>query len=116
MHARTPASPLACAQCERDARYSEYVAKQPFTNPDVLDGAFKRRIYTRVGRGDITQRLAKQANGAQLQRRAGAWGSAPLHASCMLRHPPPPPPTLPLTHTHTTAGNDFNPLYTLRPL
>lgn len=28
-------------QCEAEARYSEYVTKQPFTNIDVLDEPFK---------------------------------------------------------------------------
>ncbi|GLI63290.1 hypothetical protein VaNZ11_006196 [Volvox africanus] len=49
-------------ECETEARYAEYVGKQPFNNIDVLDDAFKRKIYKRVG-GDVTQRLATNANG-----------------------------------------------------
>ncbi|GFR44543.1 hypothetical protein Agub_g5814 [Astrephomene gubernaculifera] len=49
-------------ECEAEARYYEYVSKQPFTNIDVLDDTFRRKIFKRVG-GDVTQRLATNASG-----------------------------------------------------
>ncbi|KAG2430891.1 hypothetical protein HXX76_009864 [Chlamydomonas incerta] len=49
-------------ESEGEARYSEYVSKQPFNNIDVLDEPFKRKIFKRVG-GDVTQRMASNAHG-----------------------------------------------------
>lgn len=35
-------------QIEREARYHEYVAKQPFKNFDVLDERYRKRIVLRA--------------------------------------------------------------------
>jgi hypothetical protein len=40
---------LGVLQVEREARYMEYVERQPFRSLDVLDAQFLRRIVTRAG-------------------------------------------------------------------
>ena len=50
------------SQIEREARYHEYVGKQPFRNIDVLDARFRARITGRSG-ANAAARMPAVVNG-----------------------------------------------------
>lgn len=53
-------------QCEREARYHQYVSRQPFHHIDTLDDARKRRILKRSGVSPTlspSSAVAERANG-----------------------------------------------------